>query len=273
VLTYTVYSEAGGVGKSTLAATLAAAHSRSGDEVLLIDLDPQDGSVSYLLDVVEDRQDPEADNLARHMVGDARGSFQDLVRTTDQSIDIIPNHAELETLTEWLIRAEQRNDWSEGERYEQLLRVLQEADVNEDYDVIIVDPPATTGPHLYNAIHATRSLVLPIELSGKGKQSIEGLAGLVESMEDTLDISIGVLAIVPNGNKMTNDQEAYLEEIEDLGYDAPVVIRDRASLMEASWDEQCTPFTYAQVHRTAKRPYELETLEKFEELAAYFKEQ
>jgi cellulose biosynthesis protein BcsQ len=39
--------------------------------------------------------------------------------------------------------------------------VFREAVLTEDYDVIVCDPPATAGPHLYNAIHATRNLLIP----------------------------------------------------------------------------------------------------------------
>lgn len=266
MLTYTVYSEAGGVGKSSLSANLAAAHSRADDDVLLIDLDPQDGSVSYLLDVHDDRENPNADNLARHLIDDGRGPFRDLVRTADQEIDVVPSHAELEQLTEWLIRAEERNDWAAGERYQQLLRVLQDAGVDAAYDVIVVDPPATTSAHLYNAIYATRSLVIPVELSGKGQQSVEGLAGLVEGIEDTLGITVGVLAIVPNGVKGTSDQEAYRERIESQGFDVPVVIRDRASLIERCWDQQATAYS------CVRYDYEEETLDKYDQLAAHLSE-
>lgn len=263
-IAYTVYSEAGGVGKTTLSANLAAAHSRAGEKVLAIDLDPQEGSLSYLTDVERPRRGD--DNLVRHLVGRPKGEFSDLIKTTD-GFDVIPSSPMLEDLLEFLIKAEQRDDGYD--RYTQLHRVLQEAGVASEYDVIIVDPPATAGPHLYNAIYATRSLVLPIELSGKGQQSVEGLTALVEGMEKTLEIDVGVLAVVPNAVKHTTDQESYRERIEDLGYPAPVVIDDRTSLMQGCWDQQCTAFTFVEEHRSRKRDYEQETLEQIEELAEF----
>lgn len=268
---YTVYSEAGGVGKTTLTANLAAAHSRAGEDVLAIDLDPQEGSLSYLLDVDEDRADGEADNLVRHMVGRPKGEFEDLIKTAE-GIDVVPAHHMLEDLTEYLIKAEQRagDDYN---RYAQLHRVLREAGVASDYDVIVVDPPATAGDHLYNAIYATRSLVLPIELSGKGQQSVEGLSQLVDGLESNLGIEVGVLAVVPNGVKHTSDQEAYRERIEDLGFDAPVVIDDRTSLMQGMWDRQCSAFEYVEEYRDRQRDYEMDTLAEVEELAAFIVEQ
>ena len=49
MLTYTTYSEAGGVGKTTLTANLADAHTQQGRDVLVIDLDPQEGSLTICL--------------------------------------------------------------------------------------------------------------------------------------------------------------------------------------------------------------------------------
>jgi len=49
MLTYAPVSEAGGVGKTTTAATLAASHARAGHDVLAIDMDTQNGSLTYFL--------------------------------------------------------------------------------------------------------------------------------------------------------------------------------------------------------------------------------
>lgn len=68
MLAYTVYSEAGGVGKTTLAANLAVAHARAGLEPLVVPLDPQDGDLSRLFGVDDDRADGDVDTLVRHMV-------------------------------------------------------------------------------------------------------------------------------------------------------------------------------------------------------------
>lgn len=265
-VTYTTYSEAGGVGKTTLTANLAAAHARAGENVLVIDLDPQEGCLTHLLDI--ERPTGDADNLVRHLIGRPKGDFGDLIhRGADQGIDVLPSSPMLEDLTEYLLRAEMRDD--DFDRHERLHRVLREAGVASKYSTIIIDPPATAGVHLYNAIFATRNLVLPIELSGKGQQSVEGLTQLVTGMEDTLAINVGVLAVVPNAVKHTTDQESYRERIEDLGYPCPLVIDDRTSLMQGCWDQQCTAFTFIEEHRSRSRDYEVATLEELEELAAF----
>lgn len=271
MLTYSTYSEAGGVGKTTTAANLAVAHSRAGLDVLLIPLDQQEGNLSRLFGVDDDRA-ADVDTLAHHMIRRPRGEFADLIRTTEHGIDIIPEHNAYGDLGDWLTREKEQAE-AIGEAFgtrSALLRVLKDNDIREKYDVIICDPPATEGPHLHNAINATRSLVIPVEPSAKGKAAVDGLEQLVAGLESDLDIEIGVLAAVPTGVEDTSDQQAILSE---LVYPTPETIRKRTSLMEGCWRQQCSAFTYIREHRDPRRDYELETLAQYDRLARYLEAQ
>jgi len=274
MLTYTTYSEAGGVGKSTLAANLADAHAQQGRDVLVIDLDPQQGSLTYLLGISAPRDNGEADNIARHLIDRPKGNFDNLVHETPYGFDIVPSHNMLESLPKLLSKAEEMAE-DLGESFtpnDRLREVLVGAKVPENYDTIIVDPPATAGPHLYNAVAATRSLVLPVEPTGKGIQSVEGIQDMVVNLEDALGIDVGVLAIVPNGIGKTADRDQYLEQIRELGHSAPVALRDRSSLFDGCWDQRCTAYHYVGYHRNRRRDYEVETLDKLRDLAAHIAE-
>jgi chromosome partitioning protein len=110
MLTYTTYSEAGGVGESTLAANLAAAHTEHGRDVLVIDLDPQQGSLTYLLGSTASREDGDADNIARHLIDQPKGEFTDLIQETPFNFDILPAHNMLERLPNLLTKAEEMAD-------------------------------------------------------------------------------------------------------------------------------------------------------------------
>lgn len=274
MLTYTTYSEAGGVGKTTLTANLADAHTQKGRDVLVIDLDPQEGSLTYLLDIPAARDDDKADNIARHLIDQPKGDFRGLIHETQYGFDAIPSHNMLERLPGLLTRAQEMAE-DLGEEFnpnDRLRHVLSDADVPNEYDTIIVDPPATAGPHLYNAVSAMRSVVLPVEPTGKGLQSIGGIEDIVRGLEDKLGFDVGVLAVVPNGISGTSDQDQYLEEIRHMGYDAPVAFRDRSSLFEGCWDQRCTAFYYVGFHRSRRRDYEAETLDKLRDLAAHIQE-
>lgn len=270
MLTYSTYSEAGGVGKTTIAANLAVAHARGGLKPLVIPLDPQDGDLSHLFGIDDERTES-VDNLVRHMIRRPKGDFNDLIRHVE-GIDIIPEHNMLSDLAEYLRREKEQAE-AMGEAfgmYSQLLRVLRENDVQEKYDVVICDPPASEGLHLYNSIHATRSLVIPVEPSAKGKAAVEGLESLVGGLEDQLEVEVGVLAAVPLGFKNTKDQRRILDEIQ---YPVPEVIGERASLMEGCWMEQCSAFKYVRDYRDKHREYEIKTLAQFDQLARYIEDQ
>jgi cellulose biosynthesis protein BcsQ len=96
MLSYSVYSEAGGVEKTTLSANLAVAHARAGLDVLAVPLDPQDGDMSYLFDADHDRADSDVDTLVHHLVGRGKGDFMDLVKTVEHGVDLIPEHNRFE---------------------------------------------------------------------------------------------------------------------------------------------------------------------------------
>jgi cellulose biosynthesis protein BcsQ len=257
MLAYTTYSEAGGVGKTTLAANLTVAHARAGLDVLCVPLDPQDGDLSNLFGVDSERADPEIDTLVHHLADRSDGDFHDLIRTVDSEhgIDIIPEHNRLEGLGDSL-RTEQQAHEDFGEEYNlytQLRRVLRENGVYDDY----------------NALDATRSLVLPFEPSGKGEASVEGLEALVEGLSAELDVSIGVLALVPNRVTGTTDQTRAIETVRQRGFDMPVMIGERASLLEGCWHRQCSAYRYVSEYRDSRRDYEVDTLAEFDALARH----
>jgi cellulose biosynthesis protein BcsQ len=264
MLAYSTYSEAGGVGKTTTAVNLAVAHARAGLDPLVVPLDPQDGDLSRLLGVDDDRTEP-VDNLVRHMVGHPKGDFDGLVRTVE-GVDVVFEHNMLSNLSEHLQQANERTTDGSFDPHAQLLRVLRENDVPDSYDVLVCDPPATEGDHLYNAIHATRSLVIPFEPSAKGLAAVRGLESMITGLQEHLDVEVGVLAVVPSGFKDTRDQRNILDEIE---YPIPEVVGERTSLMEGSWMEQCSAFEYVRTHRDRNRPYEIETLAKFDRIARH----
>jgi len=287
MLAYTVYSEAGGVGKTTTAANLAHAHAQDDLRTLIIDLDPQDASLSYIFDVDDDRDNPEADNLVRHMVGRSKGPFTDLIRTDTgiENIDVIPAHNMLSNLDTSMRRAKESEEEMHSDpdyewvQEEQLYQLLGRNSIQEEYDVIICDPQASEGQGLYNAVMVTRTILIPVELSGKGSLSIDGLVALVAGLEGNLDIDVGVLGVVPVAFGDTTGHREHLQILqEDIEYDVPAVFRKRESLMQEMWDSQATAYQVVDegwkngekgVRRVPDR--ERETLEKYDELAAEIK--
>jgi len=209
--------------------------------------------------------------LVRHLVERPQDDFAGLTHEVEAGVDLIPSHNMLEDLHEFLL-----NEKEQAERfgdsysmYHQLHRVLRENDVHDDYDVIIVDSAGKAGPILYNALAAVRNVVIPFEATAKGQESIEGLDDLVDGLEASVDVDVGVLSVVPIGYKDTRDKREVLGELRDSGFPVPVVIGERSSLFEGCWKRQCSPYRYIEEHRDRRRDYELETLSQFSELARH----
>lgn len=288
MLAYTTYSEAGGVGKTTTAANLAHAHAKNDLEVLVVDLDPQEASISYLFDVDDEHDDPDADNIVRHLIGRGKGDFKDLIRedTSIENIDVLPAHNMLSGLDTAMRRAKESEEEMhpdpnyEWEQESRLFELLRENDIPADYDVIICDPQASEGQGLYNAVLATHTLLIPVELSGKGSLSIEGLEQLVLGLEENLDIEVGVLGVLPVAYEDTTGQKRHLEHLrEEIQYDIPAVFRKRKSLMQEMWDSRATAFqvveeAYKDGEQGQRRvpDREHETLEKYQTLAETLEE-
>lgn len=290
MITYVMYSEAGGVGKTTSSVLCAAAHAEQGFRTLVIDQDPQDASLSYLMGVDDNRSDQTADNLVRHVLGRPEGDFYDLIEETDEGFDVIPTHDMWESFEDLLSQREAyeeqmaTEDDYEFPRYEQLQRVLAENDVADTYDVVLIDPQASPGPALYNAIYAMRNLVMPVEATGKGSKSIDGISSMVDALEQATGKEVGVVAITPTGIKRTNTHQNYVDKLHASDYDVPVVVGERAALMDDMWDAHATAFRIVEEdikvdnsgdevvatpgeRRTPDR--EKETIEKYRELAGF----
>ena len=279
MIPYTVWSEAGGVGKTTLAANLMRAHANQGQKVLGIDMDPQDGGLTNHFGLDDRKADAEADNLVLHMIDRPAGDFDDLIQSSE-GVDLIPSHNNLGTLADLLSKAkdleDQTNPNEEFVKEKQLRRVLVDAGVPSEYDVIIIDPPASEGQHLYNAVYATSNLLIPFEPSPKGERSIKGMQDVVTGLENELgDIDVGVLGAVPNKVKGTNVNQKYLDALEEEELSvAPVSIGERGSMLGDAWDNQVSIYELAESDDYRDlRDYEEPTLEKFDELAEYITEQ
>ncbi len=292
MITAVVYSESGGTFKTTTTANLAASLTRMGLDVCVIDLDPQEGNLTSLLDVGEHRSDPDADNLVKHILEMPDGDFDDLIETSDEGIDIVPSH---DMLGDFTSNLEQKISYEIGmknmtkeeyPRYELLHDCLwDEQALHEQYDAVLIDPNARAEDLLYNAIYAMRTLVAPVKPAGKGNLSLEGLEELVTNMGTQLEIEIGLSCVVPSGVGQTNAHKQYYKQFDETDdFDTPVAIDYRESLMDTMWEARGSAYkvieerwkTFEEDGEMVSKPghrrirdRELETLRDIYELAAF----
>jgi cellulose biosynthesis protein BcsQ len=222
----------------------------------------------------EDKTDK--DDLSMHIVDKGMGSFDDLIRTVDAGFDVIPSHNRLSELDNFLdsMAQQERSIRQDPDytfpRHEQLFDTLEENNVSDRYDVLIIDPNAKADDNFTSAIYATRNIVMPVEPSGKGAASVQGLRDIVDNLNQRMGIDIGVLAAVPNDiNNQATDDSYYVEQLQESTYDVPAVLNNRRSLFRGSWRAQCTAFEYVENERDRERDRELKTLMKIERIARH----
>ena len=260
--TLTIWSESGGVGKTTTALNLAAALGRDEYEVLVVDFDPQPASLTdhagYTKRKKADREATIVDALL-----DEEISVTD-VRIEDELFDLVPAHESLASL-ESTVRAEQIS------MAEFLLRSALEP-VESEYDFILIDPPATLNLLVDNALIASGNVLIPVEMTRKGERSAEGVIETVEALERQLqraqpEFTLNVVGVLPNkvsGSTLNREVRTSLQEsdVELL----PVTVPDY-NVLEQAWNAQLDIFRFADHDEHGLRPYQEQLPEVYRALA------
>jgi chromosome partitioning protein len=254
------WSESGGVGKTTTAINLGAALGRRGDDVLLVDLDPQPASLTAAAGHAEAKT-TDGTTITDVLLND--GDLDELV-IADEPFDLVPGHESLASL-ESTARAE-------GISTAEFLLRSSLAPVADEYDHVIIDPPATLNLLVDNALIATGNVLVPMEMTRKGEQSIGGVLDTVEALESQLqraqpDFALEVIGVLPNkveGSSLNQQVRETLEAEAEGVRVLPVTVPDYNVLAQA-WDEGLDIFRYADEH--GLRAYQESLLDAYEDLA------
>ena len=273
VLPLTVYNQSGGQAKSTITRDLAGAFAEQELDVLIVDFDAQNGSVSNYLNLDEDKHNADADNVALHLIDQGKRPFEDLIQNVDgnKHIDVIPSHKQFNTVDDKLddhaqyLKSGKPDGW-EYPRYKRFLQILQQDDIQSKYDVMLVDPNAKADEALYLALYATRNILIPAVPTRGGFESIEGVKNSTENFGDAMDISITNLGVVPTMvKKSKNIHQEYASKIKDT-YPSPVYFKNLGAYEKAE-DEFSTVFDHLKGQRM--REYNADIMPKFRTLAAH----
>lgn len=266
-----LYSEAGGTGKTTLSANLGAALNRlekqenspttkTGSETLVIDLDPQGSLTKYYgyerfnnstelshSDVMELRNWDE-DRLKNSetpykplgdVLSEKNGfSLRDIV-IEGEEVDIVPSHTSMSNF-------EVEVGGDAGASF-LLKRALD--DIKNEYQHVIIDPPASDGFLVKNAVLAAQDIIAPVELSRKGVQSVESVQMIRDALQEAVELTgfnfdLRLLGAVANMVQQSADRTEFREELSEMGYRLfPPEIPDYTVFADA-WDANQSVFRY-----------------------------
>lgn len=161
-----IASEKGGVSKTTTAVSIGGALVESGQEVLLIDLDPQASLTLALGTPPHTIRRSTAD-----MLFNATTPVSLSRETSITGLDLIPSNADLVMAERFLpIR----------KNYKNILKNLL-ADI-QHYDTIILDCPPALGAITHNALVAANLLVIPTLPEYLSVYTLRNMLGIVRSI-------------------------------------------------------------------------------------------
>jgi chromosome partitioning protein len=159
-----IVNQKGGVGKTTTAINLAASLALSGEDILLIDIDPQGNSTSGL-GISRDSID-----ATLYTVFSGRCSMQEATfETATEHLMLIPSSIDL-------LGAEIELASRDGRE-----KILSEAllEIKEKYRYIFIDCPPSLGILTLNALVAADSVLVPVQCE---YYALEGLGLLTRTL-------------------------------------------------------------------------------------------
>lgn len=268
---FTVYNQSGGQAKTSISRDLAATFAEAGKDVLAIDLDSQNGSLSNYFGRDRDKADPDADDLTLHMIRKGRGPVRELIESAEPGVDVIPSHKRMSNITGYLDTAaeyeaaDKPDDW-EYQPHEQLLRVIKEASLMDDYDVLICDTNAKAGQLYYMSLYTTRAVLVPAIPTRSGYESIQGVADTAKAFAEGVDIGIQMLGVVPTMvDARKNGHEEWAKRLQE-SYEAPVYFKALSAFEKAEANHESVFSHFADRDRI--RSSEADILPKYRVLAS-----
>jgi cellulose biosynthesis protein BcsQ len=211
----TVFNNKGGVGKTTMTINLAAALTRLGKRVLLIDIDAQANLTTGLgIDPLNDIELQGKKDIT-HLLTDPKLTLKEVIyakRWGNLRLDIIPSHIRLSDM-ETEINNLVRRDIVLAQKLENRNYSYQ-----EDYDFVLIDPPPSFSIVNTISLVASNAILIPTQLNPYPIRALEYVIKRSIAVEEAKGDPLPILgiAVAMYDRKSSKHNLEMTEEIEKI---------------------------------------------------------
>ncbi|MFQ5565729.1 MAG: ParA family protein [Paracoccaceae bacterium] len=195
-------NQKGGVGKTTTAVNLGAALAQSGNQVLLVDLDPQ-GNASTGLGIGRERRAVST----YHVLTEGRAIDGVASRCGNLGLFIAPASADLSGIDAELAEAPDR-----AQRLRTALRRSCENPSTNCFDYIIIDCPPSLNLLTVNALAAADTVLVPLQCEFLALEGLTQLLGTIKRIQARLNPRLRMQGIVLTMYDRRNNLSAQVAE-------------------------------------------------------------
>jgi chromosome partitioning protein len=220
VRTIALINQKGGVGKTTTAVNLCACLADLGKKVVLVDIDPQGNSSSWMGININ-----ELHKSMFNVFHDNLPINEILHETSIENMWVVPSNVTLAAIERTLAN-KLENDTILKKSISPLIR---------QFDYIILDCPPSLGLLTVNALSAVKEVIIPLETKVLALNGLVTLINTVNLVKDTLNPTLEVTGIVAcMFDIRTNLSNKVVEKIKEKFHDKlfKSIIRESTQLAE-----------------------------------------
>ena len=204
-------NQKGGVGKTTTSINLSASLASLGKKVLLIDLDPQ-GNTTTGVGINKGEIEKSIYDV---LIGECNLS-DSIIKTKHKNFYVVPSTINLAGLgNELLEKSRSEKGFNKGEQLKKCI-----AEIQDNYDYIIIDCPPSLDVITTNALTASNSVIIPVQCEFFALEGITQLLKTImiaqKTLNPTLDIEGVLLTMLDSrtnlGFEVVEDIRSFFKE-------------------------------------------------------------